>query len=220
VAEKSRFCRRRGSKREHAGQFVRKARVQQAIGFVEHERRDTGQAERVVIDQVQQSTRGGHDHFRPAAQAHHLRVDGHAAEHDGHLDRFGEQPGEAANRLSHLGRELPRGHEHEGAVVPRCCARHAFELLQQRQGERHRLAGTGLRRGQHVAAAQGRRNGGRLDRGGHDIALSGRGANERGRQPERRKRVHRRLAFTDLPFTFPAFNPRNALSAMPRSTAT
>jgi hypothetical protein len=34
------------------------------------------------------------------------------------------------------------------------------------------------------------------------------------------ERIQSRLAFTDFPFTFPEFNSRNALFAMPRSTAT
>ena len=206
--------------REHARELVREARVEQAIGFVQHQQGHTGQAECVVIDQIQQAARRGHDDLGPAAQAHHLRIDGHAAEHDGHLHRIGKLPRQAANRFADLGRELARGYHDEGVSSPGCLTHDAFELLQQRQGKCDRLAGTGASRPQHIVARQDKRNGSCLNRSGLGIAAFIHSANERRTQPERGEWIQSRLTFTDLPFTLPAFSPRNALSAMPRSTAT
>ena len=58
-----------GQQGQDARQLFGKAQVEQAVGFVEHQRRDTAQAERVVVDQVQQAPRRGHHDVGAAAQA-------------------------------------------------------------------------------------------------------------------------------------------------------
>ena len=52
--------------------------------------------QRVVVHQVQQAARGGDHHVGTAAQAHHLRIDGNAAEYHGHLDGRGKMLAQCA----------------------------------------------------------------------------------------------------------------------------
>jgi hypothetical protein len=222
---------------DDACQLVGKTGVEQAVGFIQHQHGHVGRPEGVALDQVQQAARRGHHHVRTAAQTHHLRVDRHAAEHAGHLHRHRQVARQRLERGRHLDREFARGHQHQRTSRPPVAGRSAFQPLQERQRKRRRLAGPGLRRSDDVAALQDRRDGGRLDGGGPRIAALRHRAHERGREPECGERCrrwrhagrhagrrvghrHSRLALTALPFTLPAFRPRNASFAMPRSTAT
>jgi hypothetical protein len=122
VAENSRFWRLAGQQREDAAELFGKAQVEQAVGLVEHQRRHGVELERVVLHQVEQAAgRGDHD-VGAAAQAHHLRVDRHAAEGDDDLQALGQVLRQAAHGLADLGREFARGHEHQRAHAARPCA--------------------------------------------------------------------------------------------------
>ena len=99
-----------------------------------------------------------------------LGLEGDAADEQRH-----RQVMELAQRLEgflHLGGELARGLEDEGA-------RHAgagaalFQHVQHRQHESRRLAGAGLGEAHHVLAQECRRDGLRLD-GGRDCISRGR----------------------------------------------
>ena len=102
-----------GQQAGDVGPFVGKAHVQQAVGFVQHQRADARQREGVAVQQIQQAARRGHHHIGAAAQAHHLRVDGHAAEHHRHLHGLGQAVGHIAEGGPHLHRQLARGHQHQ-----------------------------------------------------------------------------------------------------------
>ena len=70
---------------QHAAQFVGEAEVEQAVGFVQHQGFDGGKPQRIVRQQVQQPAGRGGDNVGAAAQGHHLRIDGDAAENHGDL---------------------------------------------------------------------------------------------------------------------------------------
>ena len=183
---------RRRQLREQARQLVGKTGVEQAVGLVEHQCGDIAQAQRVALDQVEQPARRGHHHLGAAAQRHHLRVDRDAAVDDQHLDRLGQLPRQRAQRFTDLGRQLARGHQHQRQRAARRGARAALDVLQQRQSKGRGLARAGLRRGQHVAASQQRRDRRGLDRRGLGVAQRGGGAQQRGREAEGVER-HQRL---------------------------
>jgi hypothetical protein len=178
----------RRQQRQDARQLLGKAQVQQAVGLVEHQRGHCIQADRVVIDKVQQAPRRGHHDLRAAAQVQHLRVDRHPAEHDRRLQPPRQRGQQRAHGLAHLRGQLARGHQHQHAGAPGRLGRLVAELLQQRQQKGGRLAGAGLRGAQHIASAQDLRNGGRLDGGGLVQAQRGSGARQGRGESEFNKR--------------------------------
>jgi hypothetical protein len=104
------------------------------------------------------------------------------------FSRRGSAGSKRAHRLAHLRGQLARGHQHQHAGAPGRLGRLVAELLQQRQHERRRLAGAGLRGAQHIAPAQDLRNGGRLDGGGLVQAQHVCGARQGGGESEFNKR--------------------------------
>jgi hypothetical protein len=151
-------------------ELVGEAECEQAVGLVEHQRAHRAQCQRVVAHQVEQPAGRGHDDVGAAAQGHHLRVDGHAAEDDGDLRQAGQLVGQAAQGVAHLQRQLARGNQHQAFDRPGC-ARPALEpALQQRQREGERLARAGARLRQHVAPGQQRRDRRGLHGGGLRVA--------------------------------------------------
>ncbi len=152
-----------GQKRQHAGELVGETFVEKAIRLVEHQSADFGQAHGVVIGEIEQSARRGHDDIRAASQRHHLRIDRDTAEHREHLDRLRQVPTEAAERFAHLHRELRVGaitRPLDATIVRR---RTAQQSLQHRQGVRRGLAGARLRAREYILRAQDRRDGGGLN---------------------------------------------------------
>jgi len=83
--------------------------------------------------------------------------------------------------LGHLRRELARRRQHQRAR--RACLL-GGEVLQDRQHERGRLAGAGLRTGEHIAAGEHCGYRLALDGGGGGVALFGHGTGQLGFQPE------------------------------------
>ncbi len=130
-----------------------------------------------MLDEVEQSTRrGDHDVCAPA-QGHHLRIDGHAAEHDARLDALFEPGSECPKRLADLRRQLPRGNEHQRPNLARRFTA-SIQQLKQWQDEGRGFAGTRLCLPDHIAPTQDDRNGARLDRRRLRIALLGDGVQE------------------------------------------
>ena len=88
--------------------------------------------------------------------------------------------------LVHLCGELARRRQHERTRRLRLgrTTRADVKLIEQRQRERGRLAGAGLRAGEKIAAFERDRNRGGLDRCGLRVAVFGERAQQRGREPE------------------------------------
>jgi membrane peptidoglycan carboxypeptidase len=95
VAEKNRFCRCGAAAPAHGSSSSAKPRSSRRSASSSTSSAHGAQLERVVRHQVQQAPGRGHHHVGAAAQAHHLRVDRHAAKHHGHLGRAaaGAAPG-------------------------------------------------------------------------------------------------------------------------------
>ena len=174
----------RGQHAEKARQLVGKAQVEQPVSLVEHQDFERIEAQRVVVDQVEQAARCRNHHVAAAAQGHQLRVDRDATERDGDLEALGESLGQALHRFADLNRQLARGRQDQrsqafAAVVA------GQQTLQQRQAEGSRFARAGLRQTQHVRTAQDGGNGGGLDRCGRVIAGFPHGVQQSGRQAQR-----------------------------------
>jgi hypothetical protein len=84
-----------------------------------------------VVYQVEQAARCGDHDVGAAAQVHHLRVDGDAAEYDSDLDALRQKFRKADDGLADLRGQLTRGHQDErahrpvlagAAVVASCCS--------------------------------------------------------------------------------------------------
>ena len=90
--------------------LVTKGLVEHAVGFVQHQGAHAAQRQGVVVGQVQQAARGGHHHVGATAQAHHLRVDGHAAKHHSHFHRLCQPVGHVTQGGAYLNGQLARGH--------------------------------------------------------------------------------------------------------------
>ncbi|MEY4487825.1 MAG: hypothetical protein RIQ79_333 [Verrucomicrobiota bacterium] len=104
-----------GQEGDDAAELVAEAEIEQAVGLVEHEGRDGGEREGVVVEQIEQAAGRGDENIGAATEGHHLRVDGDAAVNDEGLERGGQVAGVFADRLADLGGELASGGEDEGA---------------------------------------------------------------------------------------------------------
>ena len=87
------------------------------------------------------------------AQRAILRVHGHAAIHGRARDL--RVVGQALDRVFDLNGQLACGCEDQRARSSQLLVGHVEQAVQDRQHERDRLAGAGLRRGQHIVAGQG-----------------------------------------------------------------
>ena len=66
---------------QHAANIVNEAHVEHTICFIQHQNFDVIQFYRVLMFQVEQTARRGHQDIDTTAQFHHLRIDAHAAKH-------------------------------------------------------------------------------------------------------------------------------------------
>ena len=98
---------------EDAREFVGEAQIQQAICLVQHQRFHGRKAQCVLVNQVKQAPWCCHDDVCTTAQAHHLRIDRYAAEHDGGFDRHRQMLRDAVNHLPQLRCQLARGHQNQ-----------------------------------------------------------------------------------------------------------
>ena len=99
-----------------------------------------------MVYQVQQAPGCGNHNVGATAQAHHLRVNGHATKEDADLDARALLLGQLAQAVANLGRQFPRGHQNKGARLGFAglggnrvfMAR--LKTLQKGQGESHGFA--------------------------------------------------------------------------------
>ena len=145
------------------------AHVEHAVGFIEHQDLHPIQLHGVLLGEIHQPARGGHQHVGAAPQPHHLGVDLHAPEH--HIGAQVEVARIGRHVFTHLGRQLAGGGEHQGPhdVVAGMGA--VAQPLQHRQGEAGCFAGAGLGGGHHIAPRQHRRDALLLNRRGGGVAL-------------------------------------------------
>jgi len=101
----------RRQQREDTVQFFSKTEVEQPVGFIEHQRGNLGQMQRVVIDQVEQASGRGNDDIGTAAQGHHLRIDRHAAKEGDDFRLDAQMLRQAVDRCPDLRSELACRHE-------------------------------------------------------------------------------------------------------------
>ncbi|CCK01729.1 hypothetical protein BN129_172 [Cronobacter sakazakii 701] len=138
--------------RQHAADIVNKAHVQHTVGFIQHQHFHLIELHRVLMFEIEQTTRRCDKHVHAAAQFHHLRVDAHAAKHDQRADV--EIFAVFAHVLAHLGCEFTRRGQDQRthratAFRVRLVRRQA---LQQRQRKACGFAGAGLGAGHQIFA--------------------------------------------------------------------
>jgi hypothetical protein len=175
----------RREQREDLADVADEAHVEHPVRLVEDEDLDRGQVDRPLADVVEQAARRRDDDLGAGPELRDLGADADAAVDRRRADRPVAAVG--ADALLDLDRELARRHDDEDAHPVAALAAVAtgrVEGLDDRQDERGRLAGAGLRACEHVAAVEDRGNRGRLDRGGDRVALVGHGEEQLGRQPE------------------------------------
>ena len=182
VAEKSRFWRSFGQRRQDAPDVRQEAHVEHVVRFVEDERFDLAEIEEALLHQVEHATGAADDDLGTAAQRVDLRLLRAATEDRGGLDA--RVLGEHADLGVDLDGELARRREDEDE---RALARLFDQTLQDRQRERRRLAGARLGEAHDVAAVHCGRDGLGLDRPGFIEAGLGDGACECIVEPEVRE---------------------------------
>ncbi len=148
----------RGGQREDPLDVLEEAEVEHLVGLVEDHEAAVVEHQRVARDQVEHPPHGPHHDVAAGPQLGLLRADRGAAEDGHHVDPAVGPVG--AQRLGHLDAQLPRGRQHErlDGVLAR------VHVLHDRQPEGGRLAGSGLRLADHVAAFQQQRDRLFLDR--------------------------------------------------------
>src|SRR5690606_20281524 len=161
-----------------------KAHVQHAVGFVQHQDFHFVEAHSVLLVQVHQTARCGHQYVQALAQLHHLRVDLYTTKN--HSGLGGNVFAIKVHAVVYLGGQLTGGCENQGAGA--FASAGVFrQALQQRQGKTSGFTGAGLGRGHYVFARQHRRNRLLLDGRRGFITLIGGATDQLLGQTERRK---------------------------------
>ena len=158
---------------------VNKAHVEHAIGFVQNEDFDLVEAQRALIDKIEQAARCCHKDLCATRETAHLPVDRHAA--DGQFDReWPNMPPINAEAVRDLAGQFAcrRKHQHAAGFL-RGTLTLVEQVIEDRQREGRGLAGSGLRNTNGIAALKGYRNGLILDRSGSDVLLFREGAKDR-----------------------------------------
>ena len=70
-----------GQHGNNSANIMNEAHVQHAIRFIQHQHLQLLEPHRVLVVQVQQAPRSGHQDIHPFTQFHHLRVNLHTAKH-------------------------------------------------------------------------------------------------------------------------------------------
>ncbi len=144
---------------QHGFDVVDEAHAQHFIGFVQHQGLQLGQVQGAAV-QVVNDAAGGTDHdVHATAQGRQLLAVGLAAVYRQHAEA-GDLRRIGLEGLGDLDGQLAGRRQDQGLGLDLL----QVDVGQYRQGEGRRLAGTGLRLAQHVAAFQHRRDGGGLDR--------------------------------------------------------
>ncbi len=162
---------------DDALQVGQEAHVEHAVGFVQHQHAHLRQVHAALLHVIEQAARRGNEDLHAAAQLLGLRVHVDTAEHDRAAQRrvlrvLGDVVVDLVGQLAR-GREDQRPHR----VARRRGAGVGFrqQVLDDRQREAGGLAGAGLRRAHHVAAADHHGNRSGLDRCGPGITALGQG---------------------------------------------
>ena len=142
---------------QDAADVADKAHVEHAIRFVQYQDLHFVELDGVLVVEIHQAARAGHQHVQTTAGRHHLGVDAHAAKYHVAADR--QVLAVVAHALAHLGGQLAGRGQHQGADAVRGDLALAFnQTLQHRQGETCGLAGPGLGGGHQITASQYRRD--------------------------------------------------------------
>ena len=179
VAEKNSVCRSLPQHGDDAADVGDEAHVEHAVGFVEHQHFDLVEAQRALVDEIEQAARRRHQHFDAARERALLRDDRYAADRQRDVERadvtaigaeaVGDLPGQFARR---------RQNQHAAGFLRRAHAL-GVEVIEDRQREGRGLAGAGLRNADDVAALASDRDGLGLDRSGSFVFLFREGAKDR-----------------------------------------
>ena len=141
----------------------KKTHVQHAVGFIEHEKFETGKITIAAAEQIEQTSGTRDDNVGVGAKRADLRLFTDAAEHgsDGERKVFGV----GADIFFDLHDEFARRREnqHAGAAIRTGGSLRSSELREHRQRERGGLARAGLRDANEIVASDNRRDGGGLD---------------------------------------------------------
>ena len=144
---------------EDALDVLDEAHAQHLVGFVDDDGLELVELQRLAAQVILDAARRADDGVHAAAQLLQLKIHARSAVDGQHVKAL-EVPGVRLHGLGDLDRELARRREHEQL---RLGALHV-DAAEQRQRERGRLAGAGLRLTEHVAALEQRRDRGLLDR--------------------------------------------------------
>ena len=153
-------------------QRMDEAEVEHLVGFVEHQDFEVAQAERALVDEVEQAAGRGDEDVEAAGDGAEAFAIGDAAEDD--ADRQMHEAAVGLGAGGDLRGQLAGRGKHQHARAARM--RHAIggrQPLQRRKHEGGGLAGAGLGDAQQVAAGQDRRNGLELDRRCLAVILGG-----------------------------------------------
>ena len=155
-----------------------KAHVEHAVSFIEDEDFNLIQLHCILMFQVQQTSRGCHQHINAATQFHHLRVNTHTTKH--HQRTNVQVFAVITDVFANLRRQFTgRGkNERTYRTTPFGVRLASDQVLQQRQRKARCFAGTGLGASHQVAAFQHRRDRLLLNRGGFTVTLLGNGAQD------------------------------------------
>ena len=185
--EQERLTRRR-HRLQHAPQCGQKAHVEHAVRFVERQDFDPREINRASLQVIDQTPWRGHHEIDPAPQRIDLRTHADAAVDRGDAQVHGRTI--RRHRPMDLHREFACGHQHERPRRPgnRCALFTREQPVDDRQPERRRFAGSGLRPGDDIVAGEHRRNRERLHGCGLGVPPRPEGSGQTCREPEREKR--------------------------------
>ena len=144
---------------EDAGDHGQEAHVGHVVGLVQHGDADVFEREQALLDEVLETPGAGHHDVHAVGERLLLVLLGDATEDHGGVQARGL--GERGHGAVDLGGELPRGGQHQtgGAVRtaghPAGAGGETREAGDQRQRERHRLAGARAAAAEHVPPGQG-----------------------------------------------------------------
>ena len=138
------------------------AHVEHAVGLVENEDLDLGEAHVVMLHEVDEAAGGGDEEVAALLERTNLLVELGAAHHDD--GRLAGLRADLLRDVLDLRRELARGRDDEGVgLLGRGLALRLSDALERWQGEGAGLARAGLCAGEHVSAVENGGDGGCLD---------------------------------------------------------
>ena len=165
------LCRQLG---DDFADVVDEAHVEHAVGFVEHEKLDVAETQRIALHEIEQPARRGDQDVDAVEQRANLRAHRHAADRQRRPQMQVAAIG--AEAVEDLAGQFARRAEHQdAAALAHRRPRQGGELMQDRQREGRGLAGAGLGNADHVAARHQERDGLGLDRGWREVLFLGEG---------------------------------------------